>query len=118
MRARDKKLRLCGERSTVTRRWRPEEARGRHGARARSHQGRGKRSGLGGDDAWACVAVGGGARGPAPAVSGGGRSRGQRGKRRARGRRSRKVSGGPAHDFQRVQGPFCKLKFPIDTKVK
>jgi hypothetical protein len=82
MRARDKKLRLCGERSTATRRWRPEEARGRRGARARGHQGRGKRSGSRGDDAWACVAAGGGARGPAPAVSGGGRSRGQRGKRR------------------------------------
>jgi hypothetical protein len=28
-----------------------------------------------GGDAWACVAAGGGARGPAPAVSSGGRSR-------------------------------------------
>jgi hypothetical protein len=35
MRVRDKKLRLCGERSTATRRWRPEEARGRRGARER-----------------------------------------------------------------------------------
>jgi hypothetical protein len=67
---------------------------GRRGARAQDHQGRGKRSGLRGDDAWTGVAAGGGARGPAPAVSGGGRSREQRGKRRARGRRSREVSGG------------------------
>jgi hypothetical protein len=42
--------------------------------RARGHQGRGKRSGSRGDDAWACVAAGGGARGPVPAVSGGGRA--------------------------------------------
>jgi hypothetical protein len=43
------------------------------GVRARSHQGRGKGSGLGGYDMWTCAAAGGGARGPAPAVSGGGR---------------------------------------------
>jgi hypothetical protein len=73
MRARDKKLRLCGERSMATRRWQPEMARGRRGVRARSHQGRGKRLGLGGDDAWTCAAAGGGARGLALAVSGGGR---------------------------------------------
>jgi hypothetical protein len=79
MRARDKKLRLCGERSTAMRRWRPEEAWGRRGVRARSHQGRGKRSGLGGDDAWAGVAAGGGVREPAPAVSGGGRHNEQSG---------------------------------------
>jgi hypothetical protein len=82
LRTEDRELRCCVELSTAARRWRPEEAPGRCGARARSHQGRGKRSGSRGDDAWACVAAGGGARGPAPAVSGGGRSRGQRGKRR------------------------------------
>jgi hypothetical protein len=79
---RGRELRLCSERSTATRRWRPEEARDRRGARAQGHQGRGKGSGSRGDDTWACVAAGGGARKPAPAVSGGGRSRGQRGKRR------------------------------------
>jgi hypothetical protein len=26
------------------------------------------------------------------------------------------VSGGLVRDFQRVQGPVCKLKFPVDTK--
>jgi hypothetical protein len=62
--------------------------------------------------------AGSGAWGAAPAVSGGGRSREQRGKRRARGRRSRQESEGPVRDFQRIQGPFCKLKFPIDTEVK
>jgi hypothetical protein len=82
LRTGDRELRRCDELSTAARRWRPEEAPGRCGARARSHQGRGKRSGSRGDDAWAWVAAGGGARGPTPAVSGGGRSRGQRGKRR------------------------------------
>jgi hypothetical protein len=43
-------------------------------ARARGQQGRGKRSGQGGDDAWARAGAGGGAWGVAPAVSGGGRS--------------------------------------------
>jgi hypothetical protein len=99
LRARDKKLRLGGERSTATRRWRPEMVRGRRGARARSHQGRGKRSGLGGDDAWAGVAAGGGAR----EVCAGGERRWQvqraERKRRARGRRSREVSGGLVCDF-------------------
>jgi hypothetical protein len=65
LRARDRKLRLCGERSTATRRWRPAEARGSRGARARGQQGRGKRSGQGGDDAWACAGAGGGAWGAA-----------------------------------------------------
>jgi hypothetical protein len=105
MRVRDKKLRLCGECSTMTRRWRPEEARGRRGARARGHQGRGKRSGSRGDDAWACVAAGGGARGPVPVVSGGGRAEQREGSGGARGRRSRQESEGLVRDFQRVQGP-------------
>jgi hypothetical protein len=26
------------------------------------------------------------------------------------------VSGRLVYDFRKVQGPFCKLKFPIDTK--
>jgi hypothetical protein len=67
---------------------------GRRGARAQGHQGREMRSGSRGDDAWTCAAAGGGARGSVPAVSGGGRRSEQRGKRRARGRRSREVSGG------------------------
>jgi hypothetical protein len=72
---------------------------GCRGARARGHQGRGKRSGLGGDDAWAGVAAGGGAR----EVCAGGERRWQaqraERKRRARGRRSREVSGGLVCDF-------------------
>jgi hypothetical protein len=34
LRARDRKLWFCGERSTTTRRWRPAEARGSRGVRA------------------------------------------------------------------------------------
>jgi hypothetical protein len=52
LRARDRELRLCGELSTATRRWRPADARGSRGARAGGQQGRGKRSRQGGDDAW------------------------------------------------------------------
>jgi hypothetical protein len=52
LRARERELRLGGGLSTTTRRWRPEEARGRRGASARGHQGRGKRSGSRGDDTW------------------------------------------------------------------
>jgi hypothetical protein len=92
------------------------KARGRRGARAQCHQGRGKRSGSRGDDAWTGVAAGGGARGAASAASGGGRSNAEREAARARGRRSREVSGGLVRDFQRVQGPVCKLKFSADTK--
>jgi hypothetical protein len=119
MRARDKKLRLCGERSTATRRWRPEEARGRRGARARGDQGRGKRSGSRGDDAWACVAAGGGAWGPAPAVSSGGRSRGQRGKRRwSEEDETGRCQGDLFVISKKIQGPLCKLEFLTATKVK
>jgi hypothetical protein len=52
LRARDRELRLCGELSTATRRWRPVEVRGGRGARAGGQQERG--TGLGGekDDAW------------------------------------------------------------------
>jgi hypothetical protein len=49
---RERKLRLCGERSTATRRWRPAKALGRRGARARGHQGRGIGPGKEGGDAW------------------------------------------------------------------
>jgi hypothetical protein len=118
LRARGKELRLWGERSTATRRWRPAVARGRRGARARGHQGRGKRSGPGGDDAWEGKPAGGGAWGAAPAVSGGGRTAVEGGSGGGRGRRSREVSGGLVHDFQKVQGPLCKLKFPTATKAK
>jgi hypothetical protein len=52
LRARERILRLCGERSTAMRRWRPAEARGRRGARARGHQGRGIGPGEEGGDAW------------------------------------------------------------------
>jgi hypothetical protein len=74
LRVRDRELRCCGELSTATRRWQPMEARGSRGARARGQQERGKRSGQGGDDAWARAGAGGGAWGAAPAVSGGGKS--------------------------------------------
>jgi hypothetical protein len=79
LRVRGRELRLWGECSTATRKWRPAVARCRRGVRAQGHQGRGKGSGLGGDDAWTCAAAGGGARGPAPAVSGGGRRSEQNG---------------------------------------
>jgi hypothetical protein len=81
LRAIGRELRLWGECSMVMRRWRPAVARCRRGARAQGHQGRGKRSEMRGDDAWTCAAAGGGARGPAPAMSDGGRA-GQTGKRR------------------------------------
>jgi hypothetical protein len=59
-----------GDGSVVAeRRWRAR------GERRRRQGGRGAEVGEVGGDAWACVAAGGGARGPAPAVSGGGRSR-------------------------------------------
>jgi hypothetical protein len=58
------------------------------------------------------VAAGGGAWDAASAASGGGRSGAEREAARARGRRSREVSGGPVRNFQRVQGPVCKLNFP------
>jgi hypothetical protein len=49
--------------------------------RARARPGReGTAAGEARGDAWACVAAGGGARGPVPAVSGGGRAE-QRGER-------------------------------------
>jgi hypothetical protein len=51
LRARDRKLRLCGERSTATRRWRPADARVVV-ARAGGHQGRGIGPGEEGGDAW------------------------------------------------------------------
>jgi hypothetical protein len=35
-----------------------------------------------------------------------------------RGRRSREMSGGLVCDFQKIQGPLCKLKFLTATKVK
>jgi hypothetical protein len=50
--ARDRKLRPCGEFSTMTRRWRPADARGSRGARVEGHQGRGIGPGEEGGDAW------------------------------------------------------------------
>jgi hypothetical protein len=117
MRTRDKKLRLCGERSTATRRWRPEMARGRRGVRVRSHQGRGKQPDWRGDDAWMCAAAGGGAREAVPAVNGGDRSRAEGGSGAVRGGRSRLESEGLVCDFQKLQGPLCELRFPINTKA-
>jgi hypothetical protein len=75
LRMRDRKLRRGGGLSTATKRWRPGGARGSRGARAGGHQGRGIGPGEEGGDAWACVAAGGGARGPVPTVCSGGRSR-------------------------------------------
>jgi hypothetical protein len=45
------------------------------GERRRRQGGRGAEVGEVGGDAWTCVAAGGGARGPAPTVSGGGKGR-------------------------------------------
>jgi hypothetical protein len=50
--------------------WRPANGSGRRGARARGHQGRGKRSGPGGDDAWEGKPAGGGAIGGGRAAAG------------------------------------------------
>jgi hypothetical protein len=50
--ARDRKLRRGGGLSTATRRWRPAEAWGRRGVRARGQQGRGNGPGEEGGDAW------------------------------------------------------------------
>jgi hypothetical protein len=60
--------------------WRPANRSGHRGTRARGQEGRETAAGEARGDAWACVAAGGGARGPVPAVSGGGRAE-QRGKR-------------------------------------
>jgi hypothetical protein len=117
LRARGRRLRLCGERSTAARRWRPEEARGCRGARACSQEGRGKRPERRGDDAWMCAAAGGGAREAVPAVNGGDRSRAEGGSGAVRGGRSRLESEGLVCDFQKLQGPLCELRFPINTKV-
>jgi hypothetical protein len=75
--------------STATRRWRPPEARGCRGARARPGR-EGTVAGEARSDTWARVEAGGGARGPVPAVSGGGRAE-QREKRR--GQRKKKQAG-------------------------
>jgi hypothetical protein len=68
-----------------------------------------------GGDAWARVGAGGGARGTAPAVSGGGRAK-QRGSGGDRGRRSRQESEGLLYNFRNFQGLLCKERIPIDTK--
>jgi hypothetical protein len=52
LRARDRELRRRGGLSTATRRWRPAEARGNHGARAGGHQGRGIGPGEEEGDTW------------------------------------------------------------------
>jgi hypothetical protein len=88
---------------------------GHRGVRAGRHRGGASAVGRLLDDAWARAAAGGGARvlcrrSAAEAE----RSRGGSGG--GRGRRSREVSGRLVYDFRKVQGPFCKLKFPIDTK--
>jgi hypothetical protein len=88
--------------------WRSRARPGREGTAAGKARG----------DAWACVAAGGGAQGPMPAVSGGGRAEQREGSGGARGRRSRQESEGLVRDFQRVQGPLCNLKFLTATRVK
>jgi hypothetical protein len=52
LRARDRKLRRGSGLSTATRRWRPAEALGRRGARARGQQGRGIGPRKEGGDVW------------------------------------------------------------------
>jgi hypothetical protein len=93
------------------RRWRAR------GERRRRQGGRGAEVGEVGGDAWTCVAAGGGARGPAPTVSGGGRAD-QRGKRRWQRKKKQAMSEGLVCNSQKVQGPLCKLRFPTATKVK
>jgi hypothetical protein len=78
--------------------------------------GKRKRNGRGRRRRVEKFSAGGGARGAASATSGGGRSNAEREAARPRGRRSNEVSEGLVRDFQRVQGPVCKLKFPSDTK--
>jgi hypothetical protein len=117
LRARARGLRHWGGLSTVTRRWRPEEARGWRGACACGQERRGKRPEWRGDDAWMCAAAGGGAREAVPAVNGGDRSRAEGGSGAVRGGRSRLESEGLVCDFQKLQGPLCELRFPINTKA-
>jgi hypothetical protein len=45
LRAREREIRCRGRLSTATRRWRPAEARGRRGTRARGQEGREQRRG-------------------------------------------------------------------------
>jgi hypothetical protein len=118
LRARGRELRLWGECSTTTRRWRPAVARCRRGVRARSHQGRGKGSELRGDDAWTGAAAGGGDRGPAPAVNGGGRA-GQTGKRRWSEEDEAGRSQGDLFAIpKKFRDPSVNQNFPTATKVK
>jgi hypothetical protein len=106
LRVREKELRRRGGLSTATRRWRPEEARGRRGACARGQEGmEGKSS-----KRWRSGACAGGQR---RRQSGAGEGSGG-----ARGRRSRQESEGLVRDFQIVWGPLGKLKFLTATKVK
>jgi hypothetical protein len=58
LRARDRELRRGGGLSTVTRRWRPAEARGCRGARARGQEGRGTAAGEARGDAWVLAEAG------------------------------------------------------------
>jgi hypothetical protein len=60
LRARDRELRHGGGLSTATRRWRPVEARGCRGARARGQEGRGTAAGEARGDAWVLAEAGGG----------------------------------------------------------
>jgi hypothetical protein len=60
LRARERELRHDGGLSTATRRWRPEKARGRRGARARGQEGRGTAAGKARGDAWILAEAGGG----------------------------------------------------------
>jgi hypothetical protein len=91
----------------MVRSWRPANGSVRRGARARGHQGRGKRSGPGGDDAWEGKPAGGGAIGGGRAAAGrstaGGR-RAEQGPTCARRKKRGERSGGLVCDFQKNVG--------------
>jgi hypothetical protein len=40
--------------------------------------------------------------------------KGARGKKQRR--KGNRISQGPLREFRQLQGPFCKVKFPIDLK--
>jgi hypothetical protein len=122
LRVTDRELRLFGELSMATRRWRPADARGSHGARAGGHQGRGIGPGGEEDDAWMQrrQEVDGDNlhSGDRRGSTAGGRAEQSRGPRARGRRREGRRSGGLVCDFQKVQGPLGKLKFLTDIEIK
>jgi hypothetical protein len=121
LRARDRKLRLCGERSTATRRWQPTNARvcvarAREATRGEELDRGSKRATRGIDLSrrWRCGGGEAAARGAALPAAG----EQSRDPTCARRKKRGKGSGGLICDFQRIQGPLGKLGFLTATKVK